>query len=58
MRNRVKIAYVLNNQEFEYVALNVEAFRDLEHATRELQLELVAQVLALEPWIVTRENLS
>lgn len=55
--NKVKLTlgYVLDGEEHSFVA-EVEAWRDLDKATRELQLKLMGEVLALEPWVITRER--
>lgn len=52
---RLTLGYVLDGEEHSFVA-EVEAWRDLDRATRELQLKLMAEVLALEPWVITRER--
>ena len=53
--NDVTLGYALNGETFEFSA-RVEAFRDLEHATRALQLHLISEILAIQPWVVTRTN--
>lgn len=54
-RVRLTLGYVLDGEETSFTA-EVEAWRDRDLATRELQLKLMADVLALEPWVITREQ--
>lgn len=53
--NDLKIGYILNGENFQFET-RVEAFNDLKHATRALQLDLVAKILAVEPWVIDRKN--
>jgi len=53
--NIIKIGYTFNGEAFEY-STKVDAFRDLENATRELQMMLIEQVLALRPHCIERST--
>jgi hypothetical protein len=56
-QNKLTIGYKLDGEVGEFTC-EVEAFSDLRHATRELQLALIAKVLDIQPWVITRENVK
>jgi len=53
--NIIKIGYTFNGEAFEY-STKVDAYHDLENATRELQMILIEQVLELKPHCIERST--
>jgi hypothetical protein len=55
--NRLEIGYTFDGEGRTFTC-DVEEFNDLAHATKALQLHLMEQILAIKPWVNTRERVS